>query len=263
MQKIKIIFAFILIPTICFSQNWEIGLVVGGSNYQGDIAPNIAISETHFASGFFFKRNLSKYFSSTFLFMQCEISGNDNNYDYLQLRNLDFRTSITELSYQLEFNFFPFSLGLHPNNYTPYVFTGISVFKFEPQTIYNGEMINLHALDTEGKILTTNSSYSLYQMAIPIGGGFKIKVTPNFNCAINLGFRYAFTDYIDDVSTTYYDAEILEDNYGKMATLLSDKTDNEVVSFNGKQRGRQDYNDWYIIGGITISYRIKNAVCYF
>lgn len=263
MFKRLVILAVLLYALNAYGQKWEFGTTFGFANYQGDVAPDISLNETNYSSGIFVKRNLSQFFSLTLGYYQGKISGSDANYNHLKRRNLSFESTIYELSHQLEFNFFPFSVGLHPNKYTPYAFTGISVFRHDPKTSYNGEFIRLNPLDTEGNKLEEdkNNPYSLYQLAIPIGGGFKFKISSNFNGAFFVSFRYAFTDYLDDVSTTYYDLEFLEDEYGELASTLSDRS-YPTYGFQGKQRGRADLTDWYIFGGISITYRFKNNVCF-
>jgi hypothetical protein len=262
----KIIIIFFL-PLVSFGQKWEIGLQFGPSNYQGDLAQDITFKETHTAGGIFLKKNPSQFFSHCFSLMEGEISGNDNNFTSQKIRNLSFQTSITELSYQLEFNFFPFSFGLKHEDFTPYVFTGLSLFYFNPQAIYKGQTIELNKLDTEGKVAGNQEkrNYSLYQLAIPIGGGFKFSISDKIILGINVGFRTAFTDYLDDVSTTYYDKAILTEKNSKLSAELSDRS-NEInkqpIGYNGKQRGRSDLKDWYIFSGIFISYKIRNALCY-
>ena len=102
-------------------------------------------------------------------------------------------------------------------------------------------------------------------MAIPIGGGFKFSISDKVIFGINVGYRYAFTDYLDDVSSTYYDRNILTEKNGKLSAELSDRSD-EIntlpLGYMGKQRGRSDQRDWYIFSGIFISYKIRDAVCY-
>jgi len=240
---------------------------LGPSNYQGDLAPDITFKETHLAGGIFLKRNSGQFFSHCLSLMEGEISGNDNNFTNLKIRNLSFQTYITELSYQLEFNFFPFSFGLQHKDFTPYVFTGLSLFYFDPQTIYNGQYIKLNNLDTEGKVAGNEQKhdYSLYQLAIPIGGGLKFSISDKIILGINVGFRSAFTDYLDDVSTTYYDKNILTKKNGKLSAELSDRSgeiNNQPIGYMGKQRGRSDLKDWYIFSGIFISYKIRDAVCF-
>jgi hypothetical protein len=242
-------------------------MLFGPSNYQGDLAQDITFKETHLSGGIFLKKNANPFFSHCFSLMEGEISGNDQNFSSQKIRNLSFRTNITELSYQLEFNFFPFSFGLKHEEFTPYVFTGLSLFYFDPEATYNGQTIKLNKLDTEGKVASNESkrAYSLYQLAIPIGGGFKFCISERVIIGINVGFRSAFSDYLDDVSTTYYDKNILNEKNGKLSAELSDRSGNlnsPSIGYIGKQRGRSDLKDWYIFSGIIISYKIRDAVCY-
>ena len=262
----KILF-LVFLPLISLGQKWEIGVQFGPSNYQGDLAQDISLKETHLSGGIFLKRNSGQFFSNCFSLMEGEISGNDNNFTSQKIRNLSFQTYITELSYQLEFNFFPFSFGLKHENFTPYVFTGLSLFYFDPHANYKGQSIELNKLDTEGKMAgnEAKNNYSLYQLAIPIGGGLKFLISDKVIIGINVGFRSANTDYLDDVSTSYYDKTILTEKNGKLSAELADRSGEvgtQSIGYMGKQRGRSDLKDWYIFSGIFISYKIRDALCY-
>lgn len=266
MKSLFTICLILVLPFLVSSQDWEAGLIVGGSNYQGDLSPQLVVKETHLATSIFVKKNLSQFFSTSWVFTKATISGNDANFDFLASRNLSFQSSITELSWQLEFNFFPFSIGLHPNNFTPFVYTGISVFRFSPVTEYGGTIVKLSGLDTEARKLkeNRNKSYALIQPSIPIGGGLKFRVNDRMNFSLLVVYNKTFTDYLDDVSTVYYDKDILLNTYGELSALLSDRSNSQQTKvYNGKQRGRSDMNDWYIFYGISLSYRIKNAACAF
>ncbi len=253
---------FLLNLSNSFAQNWEIGISAGGSNYLGDLSPDIVLKETKTYGAFFFKKNISPFFSNNFYVYRGKISGDDNNFKHLKIRNLNFSSTITEISYQLEFNFFKFAVGLNPNRYTPYVFTGFGTFFFQPVTTYNGNVVRLKPLDTEGKKIESNkNSYQLVQPVIPFGGGFKIKLNKDVNLAIFVGFRYTFTDYLDDVSNTYYNIDVLEDKYGPLSPVLSDRSEIKI-GFNGKQRGRPDMLDFYYFYGATLSVKIRNKVCF-
>lgn len=262
MFKQKLTLLILILPLIVNAQKWEVGFQVGGSNYLGDLAPEIVVSETKMASGLFFKKNANPFLSHTFGVFQGQISADDNNFDHLKVRNLSFFSSITEFSYLFEFNFFPFGLGLHPNKFTPYTFIGAAGFIYEPKTLYNGSYIKLSGLDTEGVFIESNKkAYSRYQFSVPIGGGFKIKFSKSINIATNIGFRYTFTDYLDDVSTTYYSVDLLENKYGPIASALSDRSPSEI-GYSGKQRGRSDLIDWYLFSGFTLSFQIRNTPCF-
>ena len=246
-----------------FAQKWEMGVSGGFSNYLGDLAPDVKISESHPYFNYFIKKNLNPFFAAGISLSQAHISGSDKNFNYLAKRNLDFETNIFEASGLLEFNFFPFAFGLNPANFTPYVFTGICVFRFEPYTDYNGSKTLLKKYDTEGRMASdvNKRNYSLWQFSVPIGGGLKYKISDRFNVGINLSYRYCFTDYLDDVSTVYYDKNILYSKNGQISVDLSDRSANKIGKV-GKQRGRSDLKDWYIFSGLFLSYKIKNPVCW-
>lgn len=76
--------------------------------------------------------------------------------------------------------------------------------------------------------------------------------------------RKTFTDYIDDISTTYYfDApEIINNNTTPTPKqLLSDPTMSHKPNM---QRGDEKNNDWYNYTGITITYKfdlLHKQVC--
>lgn len=246
-----------------FAQGWEMGISGGVSNYQGDLAPDVNLSENHPYFNYFLKKNLNPYFAVGLNASQAHISGKDANFSYLVKRNLDFETNIFEVATILEFNFFPYDFGLHPMRFTPYVFTGICVFGFEPYTNYQSTKTKLNQYDTEGRVAGGDwkHNYSLLQFSIPIGGGLKYKLSSRFNVGINLSYRYCFTDYLDDVSTVYFDKDILIQEYGQISYDLSDKSPDKIGKA-GKQRGRSDLKDYYIFAGIFLSYKIKDSVCF-
>ena len=67
-------------------------------------------------------------------------------------RGLHFRTQIQELSSQIEFNFLPFETGSVLYNWSPYIFSGISIYNFNPQAENsNGQWVDLQPLGTEGQ----------------------------------------------------------------------------------------------------------------
>src|SRR5690606_21307429 len=47
--------------------------------------------------------------------------------------------------------------------------------------------------------------YKLIQAAIPFGIGARFRLNQLMDFSVELGFRYLFTDYIDDVSQNYID----------------------------------------------------------
>ena len=177
----------------------------------------------------------------------------------LQFRNLSFQTKIAELNLLGEYTF----LNLRYNAISPFIFGGIAVFHFNPYTYdSSGAKQFLHPLSTEGEGLEPGRKpYSLTQFAIPFGGGIKFRVSDNIVLAYELGIRKTFTDYLDDVSTTYVDKATLLAAKGAKAVELAYragelKGGDNVYPAEGTIRGGPKYKDFYYYTGIRVSITI-------
>ena len=162
MKKIfVIIFAFFALNVD--AQKWDIGLLGGIGNYQGDISRNIKFQNSSLAFGAYVRNNFNPYLSYRIGFNYTQISGNDNQYEENKWRNLNFKTPIIELSNIFEINFKNFSSDgrLTNKNKTFFAFTGINFFYFNPYTTYNNEKVYLQPLGTEGQnLLGKDNRYS-------------------------------------------------------------------------------------------------------
>lgn len=266
MRKLGL-FVLLMLAFQAKGQDWEIGLFGGVSSYRGDLAPRIVPSEIHPSYGIGIKRNVSRFFTFTLDFKQGKISGDDRNFDHHQSRNLRFYSPVTEVSTTVEFNFFPFLKGLKPKQFTPFVFSGFSMFRFNPKTIYQGSEYELRNMRTEGQGIQEDAPelYSLYQPAIPIGGGFKLRVKDRFNIALRVGYRATFTDYLDDVGDRYPNLALLAEQKSDVAAALSNRStepQNNFKTNEGKRRGDNQTNDWFVFAGIRVSYYIQNPECF-
>jgi len=86
---------------------------------------------------------------------------------------------------------------------------------------------------------------------VPFGFGFKYSLSKRIGLNFEWGMRKTFTDYIDDVSKTYYlKGENINPDNG--AELLSDPTLNHQPNM---QRGEEKNFDWVAYAGLTISYK--------
>ena len=255
-----------------FKLNTEVGLILGTSYYLGDL------NTTHFnqssaTAGLVIRKNIDKRFVYKAEVMYLNIKSDERqSSDTIALnRGLHFRSTIYELSGQIEFNFLPYQSGNPLYTWTPFVYTGISIFSFNPQAEnINGEWVDLQELGTEGQGTTTEfngntrSKYSLIQFAIPIGGGLKIAVNENFNIVLEYGARKTFTDYLDDVSTTYAGPNINGSWPVEMSDLAQQMSDPNGTHVKDEQRGNPDKKDWYSFAGITLSFKLNNNTkdCY-
>lgn len=246
----------------------EMGVMVGAMNYKGELSRHIINQDfLHPGFGLFYRHNIDRRWSWKIALNYGRVSGDDaiakNAWE--RNRNLSFYSNILELSPQVEFNFLPYETGNSDYPFTPYVFTGLSVFRFNPKAELNGQVYELQPLGTEGQGLNGTKKYKRTQIAIPIGGGIKISLG-SIGIGLELGARRTYTDYLDDVSTIYPDLNALRAARGNTAALLSDRslvpadTSLLIPSALFKQRGTSTDKDWYIFGGITIYYRLSSIL---
>jgi hypothetical protein len=241
-----------------FKPNTEVGILLGTSYYLGDL--NTAhFNQTLPAAGLVIRRNIDKRFLYKMEAMYLNLKSDERKSDdtIAVNRGLHFRSPVYELSGQIEFNFLPYQPGNPLHTWTPFIYTGISIFHYNPQAEdKDGEWADLQPLGTEGQGTTTypnKKEYSLIQFSIPLGGGVKIAVNKSFNIILEYSARKTFTDYLDDVSTEYPN-DGLEDMTAE-AYYFSDPKDNFSP---GEQRGDKTQKDWYSFLGVTLSFKLNN-----
>ena len=242
-----------------YQTNQELGFLTGVSYYYGDLN-NAHFKNSRVAGGITYRTNFDRRFSFKSSALYSNVYADDaSSSDQIKVnRNLHFKSDIIELSGQIEFNFLPYEKGNSLYPWSPFVFTGVSIFNYNPKAeASNGQWYELQPLGTEGQETTLRpylKKYSLTQFSIPFGGGIKFSVNKNFNIILEYGLRKTFTDYIDDVSTTYAGIPAEFDN---VTIELADRS-LDGPKQAGEERGVSTNNDWYSFSGITISFTIKN-----
>jgi hypothetical protein len=246
------------------AQSKEFGLMVGGSNYHGDLAYNIVPAETQFSGGAFYKYNFNEFWSIRPTVSYLQISGSDQNFEENRLRNLSFRNNIYEFSTVFEFNFKPFSARTIHESTSFYAMMGLAGFMHKPEAELNGVWYDLHAQNTEQ--LSPKNKYKLFQISVPFGGGLKHALTKNVVVGFEAGWRKTFTDYIDDVSTVYPDLRDPNNPVSLTGRQLSDRSwevseQGTILSNAGDMRGDPNLKDWYFQTAFSISYRFTPIQC--
>lgn len=246
-----------------FSQTWELGISAGGMGYQGDLNQHKFYKLNNLALGGSIKRNFDGFWSLKLAILNGKVSANDADSDFAQERerNLNFYSGITEGSLLVEFNFFDYGLNFGQSRITPFIFTGLSVFGFNPKTDYRGETYELRLFNTEGQ--PTGEAYKTISTSIPLGAGVKYRINEKLNLAAEFGFRKANTDYLDDVSQRYPNLA-----YGSTRAALADRSIGQNKLGNpatpdakGIQRGDFRKKDTYLFAGITLSYTFVRQNC--
>jgi hypothetical protein len=142
-------------------------------------------------------------------------------------------------------------------------------------------------LGTEGQYSELNSTdvnfgikpYSLLQFAIPFGIGARFRINEVMDLWADIGFRYTFTDYLDDVSANYVDLGVLKSDLARSFSYRSGElkpTDlkpgvvpQTYTARDGKPytilpgygteypdniRGNKSQNDIYMVTSIKLTY---------
>ncbi len=190
-------------------------------------------------------------------------------------RNLDFRSVILEGTAMAEIYPTVF-LEDDPEDVAgrlrPYGLLGLGFFHFNPQgslADQNGNTywVNLRPLHTEGEgWIAGRKEYSLTQLNIPIGVGIKYFLSDNVNIGFEIIYRKLFTDYLDDVSTTYIDPKLfyqhLSPAQAAIAVAISNKSANGYNTPGyqpGDKRGNSNNNDAYFTMGIKLGIRLSGG----
>ncbi len=264
------VFCFLLsVITSLSAQDFQFGLSAGVAHYQGDLTPDpanfpIGLGELGPTAGFFGRWAQKKRMSLRIGLQFGQIYGDDaksGNPDRIE-RNLSFQTNIFELSVVEEINLLNIrsrTYSNHTRKMTPYAFIGIAGFYFNPKAEYQGQLYALQPLGTEGQGMPGfPERYSLIQVAIPMGGGIKIKVGNSGILAFEMGGRKLFTDYLDDVGGAYVDLDVLAAGNGSLAAALSNRSGElrgrEPINYpTGTPRGGK-FKDWYYFSTVSFSW---------
>ena len=226
MRHITIIIMSVLCYNFSYSQIYEVGVFIGGSNFIGDVGATNYISPNQPAIGGVFKWNRSPRHSYRVSLTYAKLKGIDAKSDdpRRQQRRYSFENNLIEISAGMEFTFFDFDLHTGGKNMTPYLYTGISAANHDNFYFNNG-------------VLTDENTTS-WAYGIPMVLGFKAAISDNFILAIEVGARYTFSDEIDG---SIPDKPSLQSNF----------------SF-----GNLNNKDWYTFSGITLTYTFGENPCY-
>lgn len=252
------------VSTVC-AQTLELGLGGGGAGYIGDLNQDKLIKISGMSLGGFAKLNIDPYWAVGIHYNYGKIKANDaeSHNSHFRDRNINFKTPLNELSLQVDFNFLNYFAGGGTKTFTPYIFTGIGGVFFNPKGVYADEQgnetaYNLRFYNTEGQ----SQAYRNFALTVPYGLGVKVRLKENWGLFSQVGYRTAYTDYLDDVSGRYQDPSVWkQDGNLDVRKNLSDPS-NPKIGAPGIQRGDFRKRDTYMFVGIGISYTFVSQKCY-
>ena len=255
-----------------------LGELGGSDGYGTNGLKDLEFSFTRPTVHLGFRYRKSPTISYKFNYTQGWVAGRDSftRETYRRNRNLSFKSPIIETSFQVEVSLLQLKStrsryklqgvrGKSGIDMNLYLFGGVGGFFFNPHANYSGKWVALQPIGTEGQgIAASRKKYSRVQACFPIGFGFRFPLlNKNWTMGFEYGMRITTTDYIDDVSSTYYSPTLVSDKYGYVAAKLSNRSliPSEVPTsaVTGQQRGDPTDKDSYMFGIITASYRLKSG----
>jgi hypothetical protein len=246
-----------------FNGRSELGWVAGACNYHGDLSHGLNLKNTRPMGGMYYKYQFSGFFSYRLQASMLNIRGTDDGDRSYDVRNLSFQTNIYEWANMFEFNFQSFGLNYGDEQFSPYFFSGLNGFFFNPTRLENKD-VDLRNLKTEGQ----KRSYSQFQPAVPIGFGLKAMSRPKkqggvWIMALEGCWRKTFTDYLDDVNGEYPNHQALLDKQNQAGAQYSHaQTMNGQAPYStGTMRGDTHLKDWYYSINLTLAFRFPNPKC--
>jgi len=260
----SLFFVFVFFSAVAIAQPFKINFAAGFANYSGDIQQkNFTLQQSQGAFGIGVSYELNDHFAIRSDLNFAKVAGDDKyskNMD-TKPRNLNFKSNITEFSVAAEYSL----LSLDRFRLSRYIFPGVSVYHFNPYTSDQpGNKTFLQPLSTEGQGLkeyTDRKVYKRTQLNVPVGGGIKYGISEDITLGVELGFRYIFTDYLDDVSTRYVNEAVLGASKGPKAIELAFRGDeaktNPIAFQENGQRGNPKYNDYYYFGQVRLGIRLN------
>lgn len=299
--KIIAVVAFLFFLTFLHSQNFrlsndwkkyrkDVSLRIGAANFLGDLGGldktgtdfspiDMEWKTTKVSFSIAYRYKIAKWLNLVFDASYLKVTGDDKLTKdiYRNNRNLNFKSNIFETAGKLEFSYLRSVVGhryglkntrkkrmkTKAEEYS--LFIGCGGFYFNPKgKDKNGNWVRLHPLHTEGQGLPNGpKQYKRVSVCIPVGFSYRVIYCKIWSIGVEFGFRKTFTDYLDDVSTRYYDKKVLKASYGNKALEMSDPSLGNIYGAtepdaSGLQAQRGDKEkDSYMSLQVSLGYILK------
>ena len=206
------------------AQTYEAGIFLGGANTISDVGRTNYILPSDIAFGGLFKWNISKRYAWRGSLMYGKFSADDNKSSSTarQQRGYVVDNSVLEGSVGLEFNFVEYNLHKLGPAFTPYLYTGITYFRYDYKYFNGGVLQDIGQKDGA--------------FAIPMTAGFKYRINQFLIFGAEIGARYTFTDNLD-------------------------ASNPKGSNFEEFQFGNIFSDDWYVFSGLTLTYTFGRKPC--
>jgi len=232
MKKYSFLLILLLFVKVSEAQRFEAGAFVGGNKVVGDVGNPLYLLPGGPTIGGLFKWNTNErlvlranvYYSiaqgkvrnSTFPYEDLLIGPEDGLSAYSE-----YNKGVGTGEILFEWNFLPYNLRRRSAS-TPFAFVGLGA------ALYEGKFGVSHLGNNVEYIFPIMGEYELTP-TVAFGGGYKVKVSPSFVLGAEIGFRYVFSDNLDNSSSV---------DVGNLNT-----------------------NDWFTTLGVTLTYVFGRDAC--
>jgi hypothetical protein len=202
------------------TQKSEIGGGIGTLNYSGDLVRVWNPSFAQPALTAFYRHNISSVVSFRAGLTGGKLKADDRAHPidaFASQRGYSFNITVVEASTVFEYHFLDWRDSKRHLRFTPYLMSGLVMFGISGFPEKNAEFSNV-------------------QLGIPIGGGVKYVLNPNWYLSFEVAARRLFFDYLDNIS------------------------DNDP-SLKNYQYGNRFDNDSYFFMGFTITRTFYDIPC--
>ncbi len=283
MKKYTIILLTLFLPTLLSAQMWkryrkQVTFGVGVTNFLGDLGggngpgvnnfTDLDFASTRFTAMGGFKYQVAERVNLRVGLQYALIKGDDSKTTefFRNQRNLNFRSSTIEARLLGEFYFLKSTRGSTyrlkgvrgKNNLKldAYFMAGVGFMYFNPKGELDGKWYALQPLGTEGQGLGDRpEKYKRTTFVLPVGIGVSKQLDRYWSIGLEFLHHFTFNDYLDDVSTTYYDTQKIIDAYGPLAGELAVKGGGGNGD-EGQIRGDASNNDSFMTGSITLTRKL-------
>lgn len=225
MKTVYCALIFILSLNLGYAQIYEVGVFGGGSNVIGDVGSTTFVAPKKVAFGGIVRWNRSPRHSYRASVVYTTLFGNDygSSDPKRKARGYNFNAPSLEVSAGMEFTFLDFDLHRRSFNFSPYIYTGVSMLN-HPNFYYNGN-----------RLISEKTRSNAY--GIPIGLGLKATLTEHIIFGIEIAARYTFSDELDG--------------------SVPDTKELKRLRF-----GNFNNTDWYVFSGFTLTYTFGKNPCF-
>ena len=230
MRKFFLLLLLMFFIKVSYAQRYEIGMFLGGNNIIGDIGTEYYVNPNSFTVGGLLKWNKNESLAIR-ANINFSIARGDANKSYYPYNSGSFNThgfnkGVGNGDIVVEWNVLPYDLRKRGAK-TPYMYIGLGalIYQGQPGVLYSGDI----GTDPHAPQLIFNIAGFETTLTIPFGVGYKYALNHNWVLATDLGFRYSYSDNLD--------------NSAAIAV------------------GNLNSNDWFTTLGITLTYVFGRDPC--